>query len=333
MGEPPFSWAGPGASWRGALRYTASMFGYTLRRLVGIVPVLLILLTVSFFVVRLAPGGPFASARALPARTRAELERLYGLERPLGVQYLDYLDALAHGNLGPSYSMRDDTVAELIGAGLPVSATLGGAALLLGLALGLALGIGAALHPGAVFDRLLTLFAALSLALPSFVTGPLLALAFGLWLHWLPVAGWRPDAPRFLILPAVTLALPLAASVARLMRASLLEVLQASYVRTARARGLGRARVLWHHALRPALVPVVSYLGPAATYLVTGSLVVETVFELPGTGRYLVQGAIDRDYTLVMGMVLVYGLLTLLANLAADLVHAWLDPRVRHDSP
>ena len=169
--------------------------------------------------------------------------------------------------------------------------------------------------------------------MPGLVTGPLLALPFGLGLGWLPVAGWQPGSPRDLVLPAVTLALPLSASIARLTRAGLIEALNATYIRTARARGLGPARVLWRHALRPALVPVVSYLGPAATYLVTGSLVVETVFELPGTGRYLVLGAIDRDYTLVMGMVLVYGTLTLLANLGADLLQAWLDPRGRHESP
>ena len=307
------------------------MLGYALRRIAGIVPVLLILLTVSFFVIRLAPGGPFASARALSARTRAELRARYGLDRPLPVQYAAYLRALAHGDVGRSYSLRDEPVAALIGAGLPVSAELGAAALVLGVLSGIALGIGAVLRRGGLIDRALAPLAAVTLALPSFVTGPLLALVFGLWLRWLPVAGWQPDTPRDLVLPAITLALPLAASIARLTRAGLLEVLNASYIRTARARGLGRARVLWHHALRPALVPVVSYLGPAATYLVTGSLVVETVFELPGTGRYLVMGAIDRDYTLVMGMVLVYGTLTLLANLGADLLHAWLDPRVRHE--
>lgn len=307
------------------------MLGYALRRIAGILPILLILLTVSFFVIRLAPGGPFAAGRALPARARAELKQLYGLDRPLYVQYADYLRALLHGDLGPSYSMRDDSVAQLIAAAFPVSAMLGAAALTLALLSGIALGVRAAVRRGGPLDRFLAAYAALTLALPSYVIGPVLALAFGLWLRWLPVAGWQAGAPRYLILPAVTLALPVSASIARLMRASLLEVLSASYIRTARARGIGLARVLWHHALRPALVPVVSYLGPAVSELVTGSLVVETVFELPGTGRYLVQGAIDRDYTLVMGMVLVYGTLTLLANLAADLVHAWLDPRVRHE--
>lgn len=309
------------------------MLGYALRRIAGVIPVLLILLTVSFFVVRLAPGGPFAQGgRASSPRVHAELERLYGLDQPLPLQYVHYLVGLAHGDFGPSYSMPDDTVGGLIAAGLPVSATLGAAALALAVLSGVALGVRAALRPDGPLDRALTGFAALTLALPSFVTGPLLALAFGLWLRWLPVAGWQPDAPQYLILPAVTLALPLSASIARLMRASLLESLNASYVRTARARGLGRWRVVWRHALRPALVPVVNYLGPATAYLVTGSLVVETVFELPGTGRFLVQGAINRDYPLVMGMVLVYGTITLLANLCADLIQAWLDPRVRHEA-
>ena len=307
------------------------MLGYVLRRIAGIVPVLLILLTVSFFVIRLAPGGPFAAGRALSGRARAELRERYGLDRPLAVQYGDYLRALAHGDLGRSYSLRDEPVAELIGAGLPVSAELGVAALALGVLSGIALGIGAVLRRGGLIDRALAPLAAVTLALPSFVIGPLLALLFGVWLRWLPVAGWRPDTPRDLVLPAITLAVPLAASIARLTRASLLQVLNASYIRTARARGLGRMRVLWRHALRPALVPVVSYLGPAVAYLVTGSLVIETVFELPGTGRYLVQGALNRDYTLVMGMVLLYGTLTLLSNLAADLIHAWLDPRVRDE--
>jgi oligopeptide transport system permease protein len=172
---------------------------------------------------------------------------------------------------------------------------------------------------------------ALGIALPSFVVGPLLALVFGLYLHWLPVAGWESGAPQYLVLPVLTLALPIIAYVARLMRGSVLEVLRANFVRTARARGLGELRILFRHVLRPALLPVVSYLGPAVAFVITGSLVVETVFGLPGTGRYLVQGAINRDYTLIMGMIIVYGVLTLVLNLVADLLYGWLDPRVRHD--
>ncbi len=189
----------------------------------------------------------------------------------------------------------------------------------------------AALRRGGAVDYAVTGLATLAIALPTFVTGPLLALVFGLALGWLPVAGWERGDPVYLVLPAVTLALPVGAAIARMMRGSLLETLSASFVRTARARGLGPWRVLLRHALRPALLPVVSYLGPAATYVFTGSLVVETVFALPGTGRYLVQGALDRDYTLVMGMIVLYGALTLLLNLAADLAYGWLDPRVRHE--
>jgi oligopeptide transport system permease protein len=307
------------------------MLGYALRRIAGTVPILLILVTLSFFVIRLAPGGPFDEERALTPAVRANLEHLYGLDRPLGVQYLRYLDGLAHGDFGRSYQERDDSVASLIAQGLPVSATVGFAALLLAILTGVPLGIAAALRRGGLIDYVVTVLATLAIALPTFVTGPLLALLFGLALRWLPVAGWQPDDPRYLILPAVTLALPVCAATARMMRGSLLETLSASFVRTARARGLGPWRVLWRHALRPALLPVVSYLGPAATYVFTGSLVVETVFALPGTGRYLVEGALDRDYTLVMGMIVLYGALTLLLNLAADLVYGWLDPRVRHE--
>jgi oligopeptide transport system permease protein len=307
------------------------MLGYAVRRIAGTVPTLLILVTLSFFVIRLAPGGPFDQERALTPQVRANLDRLYGLDRPLGVQYLHYLSGLAHGNFGLSYQLRDESVAGLIAQGLPVSVTVGFAALVLALLCGVPLGICAALRRGGALDYAVTALATLAIALPTFVTGPLLALVFGLALRWLPVAGWQPGDARYLILPAVTLALPVCAAIARMMRGSLLETLSASFVRTARARGLGPWRVLLRHALRPALLPVVSHLGPAATYVFTGSLVVETVFALPGTGRYLVQGALDRDYTLVMGMIVLYGALTLLLNLAADLVYGWLDPRVRHD--
>ena len=307
------------------------MLGFAVRRIAGTVPILLILVTLSFFVIRLAPGGPFDEERALTPQVRANLDRLYGLDRPLGVQYLHYLDGLAHGNFGLSYELRDESVSGLIAQGLPISVTVGFAALALAILCGVPLGICAALRRRGAVDYTVTALATVAIALPPFVTGPLLALLFGLTLRWLPVAGWQQGDLLYLILPAVTLALPVCAAIARMMRGSLLETLSASFVRTARARGLGPTRVLLRHALRPALLPVVSYLGPAATYVFTGSLVVETVFALPGTGRYLVQGALDRDYTLVMGMIILYGALTLLLNLAADIVYGWLDPRVRHD--
>ncbi|HUE47777.1 MAG TPA: ABC transporter permease subunit [Steroidobacteraceae bacterium] len=307
------------------------MLSYALRRIAGTVPTLLVIISVSFCVVRLAPGGPFAQEQALPPAVRANLDRLYGLDQPLTVQYAHYLRGLLHGDFGPSLRQRDFTVSELIAQGLPLSATLGLAAILLAVLTGVPAGVLAALWRNRGADYLITTLAAVALALPSFVTGPLFALVFGLYLRWLPVAGWQHGAPRYLVLPVLTLALPVAAYLARLTRASLLEVLGALYVRSARARGLGAARVLWRHALRPALMPVVSYLGPAVAFVMTGSLVVETVFGLPGTGRYLVEGAIDRDYPLVMGMIVVYGALTLLLNLIADLLYGWLDPGVRRE--
>ena len=306
------------------------MLSYALRRIAGTLPTLLVIITVSFCVVRLTPGGPFDQEQALPPAVRANLERLYGLDQPLTVQYVHYLRGLLRGDFGPSLRQRDFTVSELIAQGLPLSATLGLAAILLAVLSGIPAGIAAALWRNRGADYCITTLAAFGLALPSFVTGPLFALVFGLYLRWLPVAGWQHGAPRYLVLPVLTLALPVAAYVARLTRASLLEVLGAHYVRSARARGLGAARVLWRHALRPALMPVVSYLGPAVAFVMTGSLVIETVFGLPGTGRYLVEGAIDRDYPLVMGMVVVYGALTLFLNLIADLIYGWLDPGVRH---
>ena len=306
------------------------MLAYAARRLAAILPTLFIIVTLAFVVVRAAPGGPFDAEQSLPPQVKANLERAYGLDQPLAVQYLRYLGAIAHGDFGPSLKYRDLSVRALIAQGLPVSLTLGIAALIVALALGVPLGVWAALRRGRAVDHALMGFAVLGVVLPSFVTGPLLALIFGLGLRWLPVAGWQEGNPYYLVLPVITLALPLMAYIARLMRSSLLEVLQSDFIRAARARGLGERRVIARHALPPALLPVVSYLGPATAFVVTGSLVVETVFGLPGTGRFLVEGAIDRDYTLVMGMVIVYGLITLGCNLAADLVYGWLDPRIGH---
>ncbi|MBV8496641.1 MAG: ABC transporter permease subunit [Gammaproteobacteria bacterium] len=307
------------------------MLRYALRRIAGLVPTLLVIITASFAIIRLAPGGPFDAEQPLSAPVRANLERLYGLDQPLPVQYLHYLRALAHGDFGPSLRQRDFTVSELIGQGLPLSAELGLAAIALAVLSGIPAGVAAALWHNRGVDLGITALAATAIALPGFVTGPLLVLVFGLHLHWLPVAGWEAGSPRYLVLPVITLALPVAAYLARLMRASLLEVLRSPWVRSARARGLGSARVLWRHALPPALLPVVSYLGPAVAFVVTGSLVVESVFGLPGSGRFLVQGAIDRDYPLVMGMIVVYGALTLALNLIADLAYGWLDPGVRRE--
>jgi oligopeptide transport system permease protein len=307
------------------------MGAYALRRVFGLLPTLLVIVTLSFFVIRLAPGGPFDTEQALPPEIRANLEAAYGLDQPLLVQYGRYLRGVVHGDLGPSFKFKDFSVSELIAAGLPISLTLGLSALLVALLVGIPLGTLAALGHRRAADYGTMGIALLGIALPSFVVAPLLQLAFALKLRWFPVAGWEPGGSRYLVLPLVTLALPVMAHVARLMRGSLLEVLGASYVRTARAKGLGEFAILRRHVLKPALLPVVSYLGPATAFVVTGSLVVETVFGLPGTGRYLVEGAINRDYTLVMGMIVVYAAITLGGNLLADLLYGWLDPRVRHD--
>jgi oligopeptide transport system permease protein len=305
------------------------MLAYALRRIVGLVPTLFVLVTLSFFVIRLAPGGPFDQERALPPAVRANLDAAYGLDQPLLVQYGRYLAGLARGDLGPSFRFTDFRVTELIGSGLPLSLTIGLSAAVLAFLAGVPLGAWAAWRERSRVAAALMGFSMLGVVLPAFVIGPLLALVFGIYWPIFRVGGYVPGDPAYLVLPVVTLALPVAAYVARLMRASMRDVLRSNYIRTARAKGLGSRVILWRHALRPALIPVVSYLGPAVAFIVTGSLVVESVFGLPGSGRYLVQGAIDRDYTLVMGMILVYGVFTLVCNLAADLACGWLDPRVR----
>jgi oligopeptide transport system permease protein len=303
---------------------------FAIRRIATFVPTLLIIITLSFLIIRLAPGGPFDEEQGVAPAIRANLDAAYGLDQPILTQYARYLAGLAHGDFGPSFKFRDMRVGELIAQGLPVSLTLGACAILLAVLVGVPLGAVAALRRESAVDHGVRLLAALGVALPSFVVGPLLALVFGLHLRWLPVAGWANGEPRYLVLPVITLALPVIAYVARLTRTSFLEVMRSNFIRTARAKGVGGASIVLRHALRPALLPVVSYLGPATAFVVTGSLVVETVFGLPGSGRFLVQGAIDRDYTLVMGMIVVYGALTLLCNLLADLLYGWLDPRVRH---
>lgn len=308
-----------------------STIGFILRRLLAALPTLALIIALSFLLTRLAPGGPFDEEQALPPEIRANLEAAYGLDQPVLVQFGRYLKGLLHGDFGPSFKFRDFTVSELIADGLPVSLTIGLAALALALAIGVPAGIWAALSRGRVADRLVMTIAVAGISIPVFVIAPLLTLVFGIWLRWLPVAGWMPGRPTDLVLPVVTLALPVVAYLARLTRGSLLEVLRATWIRAARARGLPERTVILRHALPAALLPVVSYLGPAAAAVLAGSLVVETLFGLPGMGRHLVQGALNRDYTLVMGMVIVYAALMILLNLLADLVYAWLDPRIRRE--
>ena len=318
----------------GAMRYKCrrmTTLAFVLRRLLGAIPTLVLVIALSFLLTRLAPGGPFDEEQALPPEIRANLEAAYGLDEPAAVQFARYLRGLLHGDFGPSFKFRDFTVGELIADGLPVSLGLGAGAMLLALAFGIPAGVLAALSRRGLADRLVMAFAVAGISIPVFVVAPLLTLVFGLWLGWLPVAGWVPGRPSDMVLPVVALALPVIAYVARLTRGSLLEVLRAPWIRAARARGLAERAVILRHALPAALLPVVSYTGPAAAAVLAGSLVVETYFGLPGMGRHLVQGALNRDYTLVMGMVIVYAALMIAFNLLADLAYAALDPRIRRE--
>lgn len=286
-----------------------------------------LLATLCFVLLRAAPGGPFDTEKAAPPEVQAALEARYRLDRPLPAQYAAWLGDVAHGDLGPSFQYPDYTVNQLIGQALPVSALNGALALLLALGLGIPLGVWAALRAGSWTDRALMLLAGLGLAVPKYVVAPLLVLLFAVTLHWLPAGGWG-EADN-VVLPAIALALPNLAYCARLTRASMLDVLGAEYLAAARARGLSEARLLFAHALRPALVPVAAWLSPALINIVTGSAVVEQVFGVPGMGRFFVQGALNRDYTLVLGVVLVVGALIVLINALVDALRAWMDPRLR----
>ncbi len=307
------------------------MLRYFLKRLGGAVPTLFIIVTLSFLLIRIAPGGPFDQEKTLPPQILANLESAYGLDQPLWVQYTRYLRSLLHGDFGPSFRYQDFTVTELIRQGLPVTAQIGIAALILALTLGTLTGVIAALRQNRPADYTVMTLAVAGIAVPSFVVLPLLGLLFGIGLRWLPVAGWEPGSIRHLILPIVALTLPPLAYVARLMRGSLLEVMQRPFIRTAFAMGLPLRTVILRHALRPALIPVAGYLAPAVASIMTGSLVVESIAGLPGVGRYLVQGALNRDYTLVLGMVILYSTVLIGMGLVVDLLYAWLDPRVRFD--
>ncbi|HXL99757.1 MAG TPA: oligopeptide ABC transporter permease OppB [Rhizomicrobium sp.] len=314
------------------------MWSYAVRRFLGAIPTLFIIITLAFFMMRIAPGGPFDSQRRLPPEIEHNIEVAYNLDKPVYEQYFIYLDRLAHFDLGPSYKNKDFTVTQLIADGLPVSATLGISAMLLAISLGITFGTVAALNQNRATDYSVMSLAMIGITIPNFVTAPILTLIFGVYgLHLfgldltLPVGGWNGGAVRNMILPVIVLALPQTAIISRLVRGSMVEVLRSNYVRTARAKGLPNRLVVFRHALRAALLPLVSYLGPAIAGVLTGSLVVETIFGIPGIGRYFVNGALNRDYTLVMGVVIYYATFVILLNLLADILYAALDPRVRYD--
>ena len=306
------------------------MLSYILRRLVTVVPTLFVVITVAFFMMRLAPGGPFDSDRALPPEIEKNIKASYDLDKPLVQQYLIYLGRVLKGDFGPSLKIRDFSVNELILEGAPASMQLGLSAIVLAVVFGVSLGTVAALRQNSGIDFSVMSISMIGIAIPNFVMAPLLSLVIGVYLDLLPTSGWGSGAFQYKILPVIALALPQIAYVARLTRGSMVEVLNSNFVRTARAKGLRERLVVVRHSLKAGMMPVVSYLGPATAAVMTGSVVIETIFGVPGIGTYFVNAALNRDYPLVMGVIIVYAVLIMLLNLAVDLAYAVLDPKVRY---
>ena len=303
---------------------------YALMRFASAVPTLLLVVVVAFFMMRAAPGGPFDDERALPPETAANIRAAYDLDAPLLVQLGDYLGGLLRGDLGPSYHYPGYRVAELIADALPLSLLLGAASLLVALVVGIPAGIATALRRNTAFDRLVTAASLTGISVPVFVIAPLLVLVFAVQLRWLP-AGWSgAESAAALLLPIVALSVPQVAYIMRLMRASMIEVLASDFVRSARAQGLDARTIVTWHALRPALMPLVSYLGPSIAAVLTGSIVVEQIFGIPGLGQLFVRAALNRDYPLVLGIVILYAALVIVLNLIVDILYGWLDPRIRN---
>jgi len=303
---------------------------HSVSRLLGLIPTLLVLITIAFFLIRLAPGGPFDSEKILPPEIKANLDVKYHLDEPLVKQYFRYLGQIITLDFGPSFQYKDWTVNELIARGFPVSLTIGGLAMLLAFFLGTLIGIVAAMRQNTAVDYSLMGVAMLGISIPNFVVAPLLILLVAVYAGWLPAGGWDWSVQR-MVLPVLTLALPAIAYIARLTRGSMIEVLHSNYIRTARAKGLPEHLVIRRHALKPALLPVISFMGPATAALITGSVVIERIYSIPGLGSYFVQGALNRDYTLVMGVVVFYGVIIILLNFIVDILYAWMNPRIRYN--
>jgi oligopeptide transport system permease protein len=301
---------------------------YALTRLASAVPTLLLVVALAFVLVRAAPGGPFDTERRLGPAMEQRLAEAYHLDEPLPRQFLRYLSGLLEGDFGPSYRYRESDVGELIAEGFPVSLKVGGVAMLLAVVIGTAAGTLAALRQNRPTDHIIMALSMIGISVPNFVVAPILVLVFAVTLRWLPAGDLA--TPAHYILPVTALALPQLAYIARLTRASMIDVLKSPFIRTARAQGLSERSIVLQHALKPTLLPVVSYLGPATAAILTGSVVIEQIFNLPGLGRYFVQGALNRDYTLVMGVVVFYGALIVFFNFVVDLLYGLLDPRVRY---
>ena len=306
------------------------MWSYTLRRIMSAIPTMLVVITVCYLLLHATPGGPFDGERKVSAAVLANLQAKYHLDLPLWQQYLLYLKSLLQGDLGASFRYADWSVNDLVANALPVSLVIGGGSLLLSLVIGVTLGIVAALRQNSVVDYLVMLLGNVGSAVPSFVMGPVLIIVFAILLKWLPAGGWNDFELRFMILPMALLTFINVSTIGRVMRGSLIEVMHSNFIRTARAKGLPTRVVVLRHALKPALLPVVSLVGPLAISSITSALVTETVFSLPGLGKLIVNGAGNRDYTLVLGLVVLITVLTVTLNLLVDLAYAWLDPKIRY---
>jgi len=306
------------------------MWSYTLRRVLAAIPTMLVVITVCYLLLHLTPGGPFDSERKVSAAVLANLQAKYHLDLPLWQQYLLYLKSLLQGDLGASFRYADWSVNDLVANALPVSAVIGGGSLLLSVFIGVAVGIVAALRQNSVVDYGVMLIGNVGSAVPAFVLGPVLIIVFAILLQWLPAGGWNNFEPRFMVLPMALLTFINVSTIGRVMRGSLIEVMHSNFIRTARAKGLPTRVVILRHALKPALLPVVSLLGPLAISSITSALITETVFSLPGLGKLIVNGAGNRDYTLVLGLVVLVTVLTVVLNLLVDLAYAWLDPKIRY---
>jgi oligopeptide transport system permease protein len=316
------------------------MLRFAVLRILSAIPTLFIVIALAFMLIHAAPGGPFDAERVLPPEAAASIEKAYHLDEPLPQQFGRYLSGLLKGDLGPSYHHRSHTVSGIIAQNAPISFLLGSMSLILAIVVGFALGVSAALSRNTIMDRLISGISMSGISLPVFVIAPLMVLLFSVHLGWLPVSFCggmdslqgdcqsTTDPSRF-ILPVISLAIPMIAYIARLIRASMIEVLESDYVRTARAQGLKTSTIIFHHALKPASLPLLSYLGPAIAAVLTGSVVVEQIFGVPGLGQFFVNGALNRDYTLVLGLVIFYAILIIVLNLIVDLMYGFIDPRIR----
>jgi len=305
------------------------MFKFILKRIIEAIPTMLILITISFFLMRFAPGSPFSSERALPPQVMENINAKYGLDKPVFEQYTTYLTNILQGDFGPSFKYKDYTVNELVGAALPVSAKIGFVAFLFAVVFGVGIGTIAALRQNTWLDYSAMSTAMIGIVMPSFVLAPVLIYLFSINLEWFPAGGWLDGSAKYMVLPVLGMSMMFVATFARITRGSMIETLNSNFIRTARSKGLSFSYIVFKHALKPAMLPVVSYMGPAFVGIITGSVVIETIFGLPGIGKLFVNAAFNRDYSLVMGVTILIGFLFILFNAIVDILLAYVDPKIR----